>query len=494
MPLIRMPADMQREGLRAFHLVVGATNSGGIGHNGALPWKLPTDMKRFKEVTTAPSAKSVTGKSNAVIMGRKTWESIPEKFRPLADRVNIIVSTTLKEAPAAGTHVAPSLRAALDLCVSPSLLSTIDRVFVIGGTSLFAEALDATSEVGQHLASIYLTRVEKDYECNVVVPELAEGAAFSNRFHLETAATSAQDEDTPMRFERWIANNCEERQYLDLVRRILQSGVTKSDRTGVGTRSIFGNQMRFDLSGGRFPLLTTKRVFWRGVCEELLWFIRGDTNAKHLQDKDIHIWDGNASREYLDSIGLGHREVGDLGPVYGFQWRHYAAQYETCHSDYEGKGVDQLNNVIETLRKNPNDRRIIMSAWNPPALTDMALPPCHVMCQFYVAEGKLSCMMYQRSCDMGLGVPFNIASYALLTILIARATGLKPGEFIHTLGDTHVYLNHQDPLVQQLERDPRPFPYLHVKQDRATLEEYQFEDFELLDYHPYPTIKMEMAV
>lgn len=270
-------------------------------------------------------------------------------------------------------------------------------------------------------------------------------------------------------------------------------GVEKGDRTGVGTVSIFGAQMRFDMRNS-FPLLTTKRVFWRAVAEELLWFVHGCTNAKILQDKNIHIWDGNSTREFLDKLGFTDREEGDLGPVYGFQWRHFGAKYRTCHDNYNNEGVDQLKQVIHTIRINPNDRRIIMSAWNPMDIPQMALPPCHCLAQFYVSNGELSCQLYQRSADMGLGVPFNIASYALLTYMIAHITDLKPGDFIHTLGDTHVYKNHIEPLKEQLQRKPRNFPKLVIKRKVEDIEDFKFDDFEIVGYNPYPKIHMEMAV
>lgn len=235
-----------------------------------------------------------------------------------------------------------------------------------------------------------------------------------------------------------------------LISRIILSGKKRSDRTGVGTLSIFGAQMRFSLRDDVFPLLTTKRVFWRAVLEELLWFIKGSTDAKELQAKNVHIWDGNSTREFLNKNGFQDREEGDLGPIYGFQWRHYGAEYKTSSDDYTGQGIDQLNEVINRIRTNPNDRRIIMSAWNVNDLPKMALPPCHCFVQFYVADGELSCQLYQRSADMGLGVPFNIASYALLTCMIAHVTDLKPGDFVHTLGDAHVYLNHIEPLKEQV--------------------------------------------
>uniref|UniRef100_A0A1B6IA65 Thymidylate synthase n=1 Tax=Homalodisca liturata TaxID=320908 RepID=A0A1B6IA65_9HEMI len=290
------------------------------------------------------------------------------------------------------------------------------------------------------------------------------------------------------------AVNSDEEQYLEHIRQILARGVQKSDRTGVGTVSLFGAQMRYSLKDGVFPLLTTKRVFWRGVVEELLWFIKGSTSAKELAAKKVHIWDPNSTREYLDSIGLKDRIEGDLGPVYGFQWRHYGAEYKDMFTDYKGKGVDQLAKVIETLRVAPDDRRILMCAWNPVDVPQMALPPCHCLAQFYVADETLSCQLYQRSADMGLGVPFNIASYALLTCMIAHVTNLKPGEFIHTLGDSHVYLNHREALQVQLTRAPRPFPTLKIKRTVTNIEDFTFDDFVLENYNPYPKIEMEMAV
>lgn len=289
-------------------------------------------------------------------------------------------------------------------------------------------------------------------------------------------------------------HNEDEMQYLELTRQIIAKGNKRLDRTGVGTLSIFGAQMRYNLRNNTLPLLTTKRVFFRGVAEELLWFIRGSTNAKDLQQKNIHIWDGNSTREFLDSAGFTDREEGDLGPVYGFQWRHFGAKYKTCHDDYTGEGIDQLAEVINRIKTNPTDRRIIMSAWNPVDIPQMALPPCHCLAQFFVSDGELSCQLYQRSADMGLGVPFNIASYALLTHMIAHVTGLKPGDFVHTTGDTHVYLNHVEPLQEQLVRMPKPFPTLHFKRSVQSIDEFQFEDFEVRGYEPYPSIKMQMAV
>ncbi|XP_072805257.1 thymidylate synthase isoform X2 [Vicugna pacos] len=260
-----------------------------------------------------------------------------------------------------------------------------------------------------------------------------------------------------------------ELQYLGQIEHILRCGSRKDDRTGTGTLSVFGMQARYSLRD-EFPLLTTKRVFWKGVLEELLWFIKGSTNAKELSSKGVKIWDANGSRDFLDSLGFSTREEGDLGPVYGFQWRHFGAEYKDMHSDYSGEGVDQLQKVIDTIKTNPNDRRIIMCAWNPKDLPLMALPPCHALCQFYVVNGELSCQLYQRSGDMGLGVPFNIASYSLLTYMIAHITGLK------------------------LQREPRPFPKLKILRKVEKIDDFKAEDFQIEGYNPHPTIKMEMAV
>lgn len=286
----------------------------------------------------------------------------------------------------------------------------------------------------------------------------------------------------------------EEYQYLNHIKNIITKGVKRCDRTGVGTLSIFGAQMRYNLRHDIFPLLTTKRVFWRGVVEELLWFIKGSTNALELKDKNVHIWDANSTRDFLDSVGLHDREEGDLGPIYGFQWRHYGAEYKGMHADYTNKGIDQLAHVINMLKTKPFDRRMIMCAWNPIDIPEMALPPCHCLVQFYVANDELSCQLYQRSADMGLGIPFNIASYALLTYMIAHVTGLKLGEFIHTLGDSHVYLNHIEALEEQMKREPRPFPKLKIKRKVDNIDDFTFDDFELIGYQPHPKLSMPMAV
>ncbi|KAL7675693.1 hypothetical protein ACOME3_002015 [Neoechinorhynchus agilis] len=291
-----------------------------------------------------------------------------------------------------------------------------------------------------------------------------------------------------------ILENPDEQSYLDLVGRIISEGSVRENRTGINTRSIFGAQLRYNLSEDTMPVFTTKRVYWKGVLEELFWFIGGKTDSRLLSAKNVHIWDANGSREYLDSIGLKDREDGDLGPVYGFQWRHFGAQYTDSHADYREKGVDQLKWLISEIKNNPTSRRLIMSAWNPMDLNEMALPPCHVMCQFYVQSNELSCQMYQRSADMGLGVPFNVASYSLLTHLIAHVTGLRAKEFIHSIGDAHVYENHIKPLEEQLKRKPLRFPRLKITNDCTDIDSLKPEHVELVGYKPMAKIQMDMAV
>ncbi len=259
-------------------------------------------------------------------------------------------------------------------------------------------------------------------------------------------------------------------QYLDLLRDVLENGVDKMDRTGIGTRSVFGRQMRFDLNKG-FPLMTTKKMHLKSIIYELLWFLKGDTNVKYLQEHGVRIWN-----EWAD-------ENGDLGPVYGSQWRNW-----------NGEGIDQIAEVIEKLKKTPNDRRMIVSAWNVGKIAQMHLPPCHMMFQFYVANNKLSCMLYQRSCDMFLGVPFNIASYALLTMMIAQVCGYELGEFIHTLGDTHIYHNHFDQVREQLSRTPYELPQMHINPEVKDINDFKYEDFELVNYKSYEAIKGQVAV
>lgn len=458
-------------------IVVAATAIGrGIGVNGFLPWKLEKDIQYFKQLTCG----------NVVIMGRKTWESIPEKFRPLPGRLNVVLTRSQEGTYPRDVIVANSLDDALERLSQIK----IGEIFVMGGALIYKEAL-----ARKECTSIFMTQIYSEFICDTFFPEMESFRCVGN----PSFAPPGRQKDSSgieyefLQYDR-VRIQHEEYQYLDMIRTVLGNGVEKGDRTGTGTLSVFGTTMRFSLRDDVFPLLTTKKVFWRGVAEELLWFISGDTNAKTLMDKGIHIWDNNGSREFLDKLGFTDREVGDLGPVYGFQWRHFGAEYKTMHDDYTGKGMDQLRQLVNTLKTNPNDRRMILSAWNPADLHQMALPPCHMFAQFYVANGELSCQLYQRSADMGLGIPFNIASYALLTRLLAHCTGLKAGEFIHVIGDCHIYKDHIEPLKEQLLREPYPFPTLKINTDNTDIDGFKFSDFEVIGYQYHKAIPMKMSV
>ncbi|KAL2642408.1 hypothetical protein R1flu_009995 [Riccia fluitans] len=506
--------------LRSYQIVVAASRNLGIGKDGQLPWKLPTDMRFFADVTSQTRSPS---KRNAVIMGRLSWDSLPRKFRPLKGRLNMIISRSLtEEGLGDSTLVCNSVHSALTLLASPQYASPIETVFIIGGGQILRETMLAPL-----CDAIHITEIGADIECDTFCPPV-DRSLFTPWY----ASTPVVENNLRYSFVTYVRrgsiqqqksaggvngagenNDCkpkevkdvvsllppmilprhDEYQYLNLIRDILQNGAVKGDRTNTGTISKFGCQMRFNLRGS-FPLLTTKRVHWRGVVEELLWFISGSTNAKVLQDKDVHIWDGNSTKKYLNSIGLTEREEGDLGPIYGFQWRHFGAKYTDMHANYSGQGFDQLADVIHKIRTSPDDRRIMLSAWNPADLHLMALPPCHMFAQFYVANGELSCQMYQRSCDMGLGVPYNIASYSLLTCIIAHICDLVPGDFIHVLGDAHVYSTHVEPLEQQLKNTPKPFPVLNIKSTKRDIDSFTADDFELLGYQSCGRIPMKMAV
>ena len=459
---------------------------GGLGVFNDLPWTMiKEDMRFFKSVTSSHQ-------NNVVIMGRKTWESIPEKHRPLPNRINVVLSSsqTFENALSFKT---------LDSAMEH--LETIDtnEIFICGGESLYNQTIN-----DERCKRIYLTKVFNEYKCDRFFPVIdysnynqifKSSIHNQNEIKYQFIGLSKDSEDKTMMETSTFVNpvNNEESQYLNLLTDILENGKVRSDRTGTGTVSVFGRQLRFSLRD-HIPVLTTKRVYWRGVVEELIWFLRADTNVKNLNDKKVRIWDGNSTREYLDNLGLQEREEKDAGPIYGFQWRPFNAEYKTCHDDYSGQGYDQVAECLRLIREQPESRRIIISGWNPLALKEMCLPPCHVMYQFYVNDGELSCHMYQRSADVFLGLPFNITSTALLTCILANMTGLKRGDIIISTGDTHIYSNHIKQCRTQLSRVPRAFPELKINKKIENERKLNYDDFELVGYNPCPTIKAEMAV
>lgn len=470
-------------------VIVAATREGGIGTGGRLPWRLRADTDFFRDTTT----RAEPGKRNVVIMGRKTWESLPLRCRPLPRRLNVVVTGTKIEKDGHSTDFVRCVPTFAEAMGIERERDDVDQVFVIGGAMLYATALRWMEEHGRD-HEILLTEIHHPFSCDTFFAYDADKYSTLSRSELQCEA-GIQFRYVQLKWngDKKQPTPHDEYQYLRLVRKVLAEGHEKSDRTGTGTLSLFGERMRFCLRDSTIPLLTTKRVFWRGVVEELLWFIRGSTDAGELAAKGVHIWDGNGSREFLDEMGFTDREVGDLGPVYGFQWRHFGGVYLAPALNHKSGGIDQLAEVVRKLRTCPDDRRILMCAWSPD-IDEMVLPPCHVLTQFYVANGELSCQMYQRSADIGLGVPFNIASYALLTHMLAHVCGLRAGEFIHIVGDAHIYKNHVAALNEQLEREPLPFPRLRFRRQVAEIDDFQSDDFELVGYKCHGPIRMEMAV
>lgn len=466
----------------SYELIVATSSTRGIGYEGKIPWWIPADLRHFREITTQGSG------PNLVVMGRKTWESIHPDKRPLKGRTNIVLSRTLP------LDIHPEVRVFRSFSSMHEFLGGLPlegRRFVIGGEEIYRHFLAETE-----VAKIHMTRVY-NVESKEVIPCDAHFPDFPN-FYLADVSTRHTDEASKLDYEYRTYHRSptlpEADNYLALVHDVLHYGTPRTDRTGVGTLSQFGRHMRFDLTKG-FPLLTTKRMFLRGIIEELLWFLRGETDAETLQRKRVHIWDGNSSREYLDSIGLEDNREGDCGPIYGFAFRHFGAEYRDCDTDYTGQGYDQVAEVLRLIREDPTSRRILISLWNPCDLGKVALPPCHVLYQFYVDGEYLSCSMYQRSGDVGLGVPFNIASASLMTHLFAHLTGKRAREFVYTIGDAHIYNDHVEALHQQLDRTPFPFPRVTI-QDRGqqTVEDFRVEDVLLQGYESHSSIQMEMAV
>ena len=445
--------------MRSFTVICAHDIKNGIGKNNGIPWILKSDMKRFREITT----------NNIVIMGRKTFESIG---KCLPNRINAVISSSnIKDDVLTFNNLNESLNYFKD---------HIQKIFIIGGQRIYQQSLKSDL-----CEQVLVTQIFDSFDCDVFFPYFDQ-----SKFVCETSDIQVENDIKFVYKSYSKIKDYPEQQYLDLIDKVLQFGTIKDDRTGTGVVSYFGHQMRFSLKEG-FPLLTTKRVFWRAVVEELLWFIKGGTSSKDLENKNINIWKGNTTREFLDKSNLNYEE-GDLGPIYGFQWRHWGAEYINSKTDYSGKGIDQLKECIFKIKNCPDDRRIIMSAWNVQDLNKMALPPCHCFCQFYVVEDKLSCHLYQRSGDLGLGVPFNIASYALLTHLMAQVCELKVGELIHSLGDVHIYKPHVKHLINQTNLKCKQQPILKLNDQIKDIDLFTIDDIELLGYDPHPTIKMEL--
>lgn len=466
-----------------FHLIAAIAKDLSIGTCGQLPWRIPQDLARFKSMTDG----------HIVVMGRRTFQSLK---KPLSNRLNIVLSSSFASKESYDNVIFVDSYIAMNNYLMNSVPDEYKNadVFVIGGASIYQYFL-----AGDLLTSVYITYVDKVYNSEVKFP------AFGN-YALKEHSHWLVDDVEKCRFCYLTyvreKESCEYN-YLNVVEDILVNGCDRDDRTGVGTIGVFGRSMRFDLSDYTLPLLTTKFVGWKSILKELLWFLRGDTNSKNLEKDGVSIWKANSSRHFLDNRGLAHYQEGDIGPMYFFQVFHYGAEYKGCDADYSGSGYDQMAELLMNLKNDPWSRRHLLTTFNPAAVESSVLAPCHgVVIQFYVDKPKngsklqLSCHMYQRSQDTFLGSPYNIASYAMLTHIIAKKVDMLAKELIITTGDAHIYKNHIDQMKIQLERTPYPFPKIGLSDSIVNKEwhELSVDDFDVIGYLHHSPIKGDMAV
>ena len=472
----------------------------GIGSNNDLLFKFKKDMSFFKNIT---SNNGGTDLQNVVVMGKSTWLSIPALNKPLVGRINVILTQDCnRKEPRKLVNDNVYFMTFEMFSKVYERMPTLN-VFVIGGEQIYKLFMEQKGELKPK--DLYLTVVEG--KCSKTPDKFMEPPgieyklmSISEKF-TESNAEGNTNTYRFCRYRKTEAEKSDEQTYLDLCKSILLNGQRKDDRTRVGTISEFGKQIRYDICD-TIPLFTTKRVAWKHCIEELLWFLRGDTDAKKLQSKGVKIWDGNSSREFLDSRGLQNYEEGICGPLYGWQWRFFGAKYSQEFSDTTKfrvtGGIDQIEKVIQSLKNDPYGRRHLVCAWNPPQLDEMVLPPCHFAFQFYVGGGgkELSCHVMMRSNDVFLGHPFNVFSYAVLTHIIGLKTGMKPKELVISITDAHLYNNHIEATEEQLKRSPRVLPKLLINQrvKDIPIEEIQSTDFEVVGYFPHPVIKAPMAV
>ena len=499
------------------NFIVAVDNKFGIGKDGSIPWFIREELKYFKNLTN----------ENIVIMGSKTFFSIPVKFRPLKNRLNLVLTNNkdlLKNDHEYKNLIFFNFKSSNNIfkienkndsfqnlnklniifsLIRNNEIYSKKEIFIIGGQKIYEMFIELFNTDLYYndlqFKKIYLTYIEKDYKCDTFFPKLEENFKLTKY----SDKSYSKEEDVYFRYLEYnkdiVYRISDEKKYIDIASNILNNGKYRDDRTGTGIQSIFGTNTRYDIST-YIPILTTKRVPFKTCIHELLWFLNGDTNNKNLQDKKVHIWDGNSSREFLDKIGLDNLEENDCGACYGFQWRHFGAEYKDCNTDYSGKGFDQVQYVLDLLKYDPFSRRIFLSAWNSADLLKTCLPPCHVSIQFYVEEinniKHLSGHMYQRSADWFLGEPFNILSYTALIYLFAEICDMKPKELIISTGDTHLYSNHLGQTMEMISRAPLTKPKLWINPDvkNKNLKDITIDDFDLIGYFSHPTIKGRMAV
>lgn len=477
-----------------FDIIAAVNGCNGIGmvkyNKYSLPWRNSTDMTFFRNMTSI----SYPGKMNAVIMGRNTYMSLPvrkDSTRNLCDRLNIVISSTLKDHK--GILICTNLDQALKYIET---CDYIDNVYVIGGAQLYKTALES-----EYLRCIYINTIEDNTNCDIYFPKIN-----LDKFEEDTSYKYNNLETGSVKFKRFCRVkhvNKDEENYLNLLKEIMSSGDVRQTRNAV-TKSLFGKQLSFDLRN-KFPMLTTKKMFLRGIFEELMWFLRGQTDSKILEEKKVNIWKGNTTEEFIKSMNLEY-EPGDVGNMYGFQWKHFGADYLGCDKDYNNQGYDQIEYVINLLRNDKYSRRILMTTYAPDKADRGVLYPCHgIVVQFYVREehgiNLLSCHMYQRSADMFLGVPFNISSYALLVYILCEVLNnddddrmkFKPDKLTMSFGDVHIYSDHFSQVDEQISREPKNFPSLKILCEECKLEEFKWEDIEVIGYDPHGRIVASMV-
>lgn len=538
------------------NLVVANDEKNGIGNKGELPWAIKGDMAHFRKITTSVPTDDTNSLKymNVVIMGRKTWEGIPQQFRPLKDRINIIITGNSEYdcgyTPADFVFVVTSWNSIYETILGLEAktyigeqMLKINEIFAIGGYQVYQDVMQ-----NQYCNKIYITEIYNKYETDTKFPPIGtdfnlievspfqkdidtkngvntpvyyrfltyQHARFCNNSDVidENICASlsnidnyvrTQDKTTQDLFLQLknklllvpVYQNSEENQYIRMMNEIVTEGIERSDRTGVGTKSIFGKCMKFDLTD-TFPLNTTKRMFLRGIFTELMLYLRGQTDNKILVKQNLHIWDANTSREFLDKKGLTHFEEGDLGATYGFNFRHYGAEYKGCSADYKGQGFDQLSYAIDLIKNDPTSRRIIINLWNPTTLNQVALPSCLCMYQFYVntALNRLNLIIYIRSSDVFLAYNWNTCTGALLVHLICNMEGinLTPGELTVMSGDTHIYMSHMEAVKENLSRKPFPYPKLVINTKRTNIEDFEWTDISVYGYKSLSSIPAPMAV
>lgn len=488
-----------------FDLIVALDSKNGIGFYNeelktfSIPWNIEVDMKFFMDMTTC-------GNQNVIIMGRNTFLSMGSK--QLNKRINIVITKT----PIEGVLTCASLDEALEHCFNK--IDNVDNVFVIGGRKLYNEAFNHNA-----LRFAYITKINYDFKCNINLDfDFTHNLVLeSERSKIFNLKEKNFNETCIVQFDKFmtsgksgiggyetgpkIENNLEENNYIKILEELTNASLRQT--RNANTYSLFGKMISFNLKNKTYPILTTKRLSKQIIVEELLFFLRGETNSSKLSEKDIKIWEPNTSRKFLDKLGHTGYSVGDMGPMYGYQLRHFNAEYGSCKVDHKGKGVDQLKICLDLLKNDPTSRRILMTTFNPAQMYEGVLHPCHgIVIQFYVEEEKyLCCSMYQRSADIFLGFPINIASYALLTYIMCELVNndkeyqgvkLEPGKVVISLGDYHLYESHYEAALRQILRPSKPFPKLNIKRKLSNIDQFTLDDFELLDYNPFPTIKAEM--